>query len=399
MRPSTAGCILCAALLAPVLPGLAQADGKVFKPRNYEGSLEEKAQEAIIIFQGSKTPGEATEDLILKIGVRGRADRFAWVIPFPNQPKVEKEDAALFRELHDYVESRLAARREFKSKDKAAGKKGEDVKPVEVLAREIVGSYDVAVVREKEAGALNRWLKAEQFQPLPEDAEDVIGFYRRKGYVFACIKVAETGLSQKQQADLHPLRFTFKTGGRDGIYFPVKLTGLQEDPFDVNLYVFFRFWLNDRLSKYGYVHRGFHLRYRDWDTKDCTPNGGKAWSSPGNDPFLRGYEFRLLTVAKLLKKLHSDERYYLTNIQAFGLKPAEVRKWPEDLWLFPYYTDRERVPYDAQAGGPAEADWPDVPGERDRRLLWGGLGLAAAAVAVVGVVWWRRRRMVAQPGT
>lgn len=397
MRPSTAGCAVCAALLALVLPGQAGADGKVFRPRNYEGSLEEKSQEAIIIFQGSEEPGEATEDLILKIGVRGGSDRFAWVVPFPTPPKVEKEDAALFKELHQYVERRRATRSEGKFGFKPAAK-GE--KPVEVLSREVVGSYDVAVVREQEAGALNRWLKAEGFQPLPEDAEDVLGFYRRKGYVFACLKVTDSGLSEKKkEADLHPLRFTFKTGGRDGIYFPMKLTGLQDDPFDVNLYVFYRFWLNDRLSKYGYAHRGFQLRYRDWDSKDCTPNGGKAWSDPGKDVFLTDHADRLPVVTKLFKKLHPGERYYLTNIQAFGLKPADVRQWPEDLWLFPYYTDRERVPYDAQSGGPAEADWPDAPEDETmtRVRLVNGLALAGGVGAFLSLVWWCRRRIVARP--
>lgn len=64
----------------------------------------------------------------------------------------------------------------------------------------------------------------------------MIEFYRKKGYVFCCIKVTEAQLQAKTPVDLHPLRFTFKTGGRDGIYFPMKLSGLQKQPFDVNLY-------------------------------------------------------------------------------------------------------------------------------------------------------------------
>jgi hypothetical protein len=46
-------------------------DGKVVPPRNYKGSLEEKAQEAIIVFHSSNERGSAVEDLVSKISVPG----------------------------------------------------------------------------------------------------------------------------------------------------------------------------------------------------------------------------------------------------------------------------------------------------------------------------------------
>ena len=51
----------------------ALADGKLIKPRDYTGSLEEKAQEAILIFADDQPSGEAVQDLILKITVEGNA--------------------------------------------------------------------------------------------------------------------------------------------------------------------------------------------------------------------------------------------------------------------------------------------------------------------------------------
>jgi hypothetical protein len=41
-----------------------------------------------------------------------------------------------------------------------------------------------------------------------------------------------------------------------------------------------------------------------------------------------------------------------------GLKPEAVRQWSDDLWLFPYYVDKNFVPYDARPGGPAAIAWP-----------------------------------------
>ena len=332
------------------------ADGLLKAPRDYEGSLEERSQEAIIVMTAD---GEtATEDLILKISVDGDVDQFAWVIPFPNQPKVNKADAALFKELYDYVKERIQTQRKTKSK-KFMGMGGFGAaEAVDVLSREIVGSYDVSVVRENVAGTLNQWLEKEGYQPI-ENGEDVLEFYRKKDYVFACVKVSEAELKAGTSTDLHPLRFTFLTGGRDGIYFPMKLSGLQNMGFSVNLYVFYPAWLNDTLNRFGYEKRGFHRKYRDWDGPRCEPNAGKLWSDPSADPFLRDMADGIPTVAKLFADLYPEERFYLTNIQTIIYEPATIRAWPEDLWLFPYYTKQRFIPYDVRPGGPAEG-WADV---------------------------------------
>ena len=359
LRRVACDALSCITLLLFTTPLLA--DGKVVPPRDYKGSLEEKAQEAIIIFHSSETAGEATEDLILKIQVAGRADRFAWVVPLPKEPKIGKEDPKLFAELFSYVESRRyrPSKSSGAKSAEADHPKGEGKEPVDVLSRQTVGDFDVSVVRENESGGLNPWLEKEGYQRL-ENAEDVLDFYRKKGYVYACVKVSSEALAKGGQIESHPLRFTFATGGRDGIFFPMKLTGLQSEPFDVNLYVFYSAWLNDKLSKFGYEHRGFRLRHRDWDTRECVPNGGKSYSLPDADPYLKSEAHRIPTVTKLLQKLHPGEKYYLTNIEAYRLVPSDVRSWSDDLWLFPYYTDKSMVPHDARSGGPASAAWPGL---------------------------------------
>ena len=375
---------LAAVAVGLALLPLAWADGKAIGPAEYrgvpyQGSVEERAQEAIIIFHGSDTPGEAREDLILRISVQGEVADFAWVVPFPNEPEVKKEDAQLFAELYAYVEARMVrpARGGDKSKgDKDAAAERPAEPPVTVLSRQIVGSFDVAVVRENQPGALNEWLKQEGYQTL-EGAEDVLKFYREKKYVYACIKVSDAQLSKQEVVQLHPLRFSFQTGGRDGIFFPMKMTGLQEKPFDVNLYIFYHAWINDQVSKFGYEHRGFRLKYRDWDSPQCEPNAGKTYSNPQRDVFLRGYAHLIPTVTALMQKLHPGERYYLTNIQAFGLRPEAVREWADDLWLFPYYIHEEFVPFDARPGGPAVAAWPGALADDEEGADEGDAGLSS----------------------
>lgn len=342
-----------------LLAVVVSADGILVPPRDYQGSLEEQAQEAIIVFEPGSESKSAVEHLILKIRVVGEIDNFAWVVPLPSEPQTAPEDAGLFREVFDYVEARrqqsLTPKKgeAFDSANKATSDQA-----VEVLSRRVVGSYDVAVVKERRAGALNQWLVREGYQRL-DDADDVIRFYRDRDYVFACIKVSDAARQDAKTVDLHPLRFSFSTGGRDGIYFPMKITGLQQGSFDVNLYVFYKAWLNDALNRYGYVHRGFRLRHRDWDTRRCKPNAGKTWSAPEKDPYLSDQAANIPKLTAYFQKRHPGQRFYLTNLQAMGLKPENVRQWTDDLWMFPFYVNRDFVPYDARSGGPAAGAWPN----------------------------------------
>ena len=57
----------------------ARADGKLIRPRNYQGSLEENSQEAIIIFHSSDQPDGAFEELIPSCAKRGAAPSSFWL--------------------------------------------------------------------------------------------------------------------------------------------------------------------------------------------------------------------------------------------------------------------------------------------------------------------------------
>ena len=133
----------------------------------------------------------------------------------------------------------------------------------------------------------------------------------------------------------------------------MRITGLQKERFDVNLYVFYGAWLNDNLNKFGYTRRGFSLNHRDWDTNKCKPNAGKLWSDPGSDPYLRDLKGEIPTVSKFFRKHYNGQRFYLTNLQSHDAKPSSVRKWSNDLWMFPYYTNKKVVPFDKRDGGAA----------------------------------------------
>jgi len=338
------------AVVVPILFGLSSAfaDGLVVPLKSYDGSLAERSQEAIIVFTGGTEEVSAKQDLILKIQVEGEAKDFAWVVPLPNGPETAKADAKLFKECFNYVQHRLRGDGRAKGYAKPEGVKSANVASdsVTVISRKVVGSYDVAVVRENDQGSLSGWLEENGYQPLA-GADSVIEHYRKKKYVFACVRVTDAEAANGSR-DLHPLRFSFETGGRDGIYFPMKLTGLQKGRFDVNLYVFYGAWLNDSINGYGYEHRGFSRKYRDYDGPKCDANAGKTYSLPKKDPFLASAAHTIPTLTKFFQARYPGERFYLTNISARNLDPEAVRDWKDDLWLYPYYTDKKFVPYDAR---------------------------------------------------
>lgn len=374
------------------------ADGKVIRPRDYQGSLEERAQEAIILFQPGSASTSAVEDLIIKISVTGNTNHFAWVVPFPTVPETFDESPKLFDELFNYCELRSARPSPSASKDAAATPSKGETKPVEVLKSQVVGSFQVTTVQEKVAGTLNQWLTDNKYQPL-ENAADILDFYRRKNYVFTCVRVSDAALAGERAVDLHPLRFHFQTGGRDGIYFPMRLTSLQQAAFDLNLYIFTGSWLNDRLNAFGYIQQGLRLRFRDFDTPTCVANAGKWYAEPKQDAYLRDYTASLTETTKLFQKISPTGKFYLTNIQAQNIQPASLRKQTDDLWLFPYYPDAEMIPYDARAEGIAHSAYSHVTltgnpaaGETAEERRYGPLkwfALGAGAMLVIMVFAWK----------
>ena len=163
--------VVNAALLTCLTAPQASADGLVFRPVAYKGSLNERSQEAIIIFHSGDKPGEATQDLILKISVQGDVDQFGWVVPLPSVPQTGKEEVRLFEELHKYVQARLAAGSAKPKGDKKEKSSAEAERAfaegVEVISRKTVGSFEVSIVKEKRAGSLNQWLTDKSTSPLP----------------------------------------------------------------------------------------------------------------------------------------------------------------------------------------------------------------------------------------
>ena len=386
-------------LLGVAAPGASWADGILFPPIERGGwspRLWESRQEAIIIYDQTAHSSRAVEDVILKLSVQSTEDveTFTWVIPFPSPPEVAPENPKLFEEIRGHVnehgeedgqrgpqekpkeeqegESRArgapegAERQEVgepkvsaapQAKEAAPGARQaapQDPSGVRVISRKTVGNYDVAIVRVLEKGALEAWLEKEGFRSKGYEGKDVVEFYRAKGYVFACVKVSGVKLAKGKTVELPPLRFTFETGGRDGVYFPMKMTGLQSEPFDLDLHIFSPTPIDEQ-SQYGYAHRGLRRRYQDGKDEGGAPKESSSALESDRSP--KEDASKLPSVAELLRRVRPKGEHYLTSIGTRGMRPQALESWSDDLWVFPRYPEAGFVPFDARPGGPAAAGW------------------------------------------
>ena len=325
-----------------------------YEEREYEGSLEQKAQEAVIVYK------DGVEDLILKVTYRGKPKDFAWVMPLPSVPEISRANAELFLELFAYVERSIARDEGWSyrwGKSKEATEEG--ARGVEVIARKTVGSYETTTVKETTKGALNEWLKTNGYVEL-KGAENELEHYRRLGWVFVAVKVRDA-LAAQEAADLHPLRFQFRTREEDAMVYPMKLSVFQRSPFDVNLYVFANSQINIDYDEKGVLTRGFSARYEDdsylmWSHSDI-------WE-----------DLPMLEVRRFFLTNYPRERFFLTNIQARQLDPAEIREWLDDLYIYPQYI---------YLFDPSTWYWPQ----------WLGLfGSIAAIIVIIAVIVRLRRK-------
>jgi hypothetical protein len=286
-----------------------------YEEREYEGSLEQTSQEGIIVYR------EGVEDLILKVTYRGKPQDFAWLIPFPSVPGIFRESKELFAELFAYVEHAIAE--ESRGGTFGCGKMKESEEAgVEVIARKTVGTYDTTTVRERARGALNKWLSENGYAEL-KDAEKELEHYRRRGWVFAAIKVREAVAGQ-EEVDLHPLRFKFRTRKEDEMVYPLKLSVFQKAPLDVNLYIFTDSMINVDYDERGVFTKQFVARYEEGYSRN--------WSRGQVEGVLP-----MLYTRRFFLKNYPHERFFLTNIQAVDLRPSEIREWNEDLYILPQY--------------------------------------------------------------
>lgn len=269
---------LAALLLAIIAlcPAPAAADGKVFA--RLEQTIAIPDQEAMIVFDPIK--GEQT--LLIETRFIGRGTDFAWVVPLPagldgGPPQIFAATPGTFPTLRTLfapsVESFgssgalvfgyvaavvllaivIPRRAPFlhvllyvfvvlffgavlflpalaKSRGMALGL---DDDPVQVLDRQIVGSFETATIQSRDAAALSTWLTDNGYAIGP-DAQPVIADYVRRGWLFVASRIRRDADSAATLTP-HPIGFRFST---PRAVYPLALTAVGNGNLVVDLYIF-----------------------------------------------------------------------------------------------------------------------------------------------------------------
>jgi len=261
-------------LLLLFLPLAALADGMVIPTIAYPAKITIPDQRALICYSNG------TERIVIETRFTGAGTNFAWVVPLPSQPVIEEATTGLFPTLqylfrpeivHDVPRYYLGILiiigliclfrllKKYASADfiislifffgflflaalllpaLSAAKRGgiestTSGQNVSILDRKLVGIFETTTIASHDTKALQTWLSENGYAVLT-NAESVITSYVKDGWVFVATKVRR----DKPDSEIstpHPLSFTFKT---DKPVYPMRLTGVDNGPLMVDLYVF-----------------------------------------------------------------------------------------------------------------------------------------------------------------
>jgi hypothetical protein len=262
---------ICGLLSLLLLPVAALGDGRMIPSTAFPANITMPDQQALIHFTNG------TERLVIETRFTGAGTNFAWVVPLPSQPIVEAATTGLFPTLRYLFQPRvihnvhhyyigilvvigliLLLRTAFRAGVLAgavffifillvgaalllpalstAGSKGMATTTegaVSILDRRVMGVFDTTTIASQDPKALQNWLRERGFV-VSAETDPVIASYVKEGWVFVAAKIRRD-LAELQTSTPHPLSFTFKTPRP---VYPMRLTGINNGPLRVELYVF-----------------------------------------------------------------------------------------------------------------------------------------------------------------
>ncbi len=203
-------------ILSLFLPGIVSADGVIFPPP--DRYVAETDQKAVLFYD------KGIETLILSITFTGNAKDFAWVVPTPSRPEVDKASSELFLSLEELT--RPPVNRQWGGYHLDATPAMEK-SSVEVLETKEVGIYEIKVLAASKADALAKWLSENGYQ-FPEKGGYVLEDYIKNKWYYTAVKIRPEVVWKDVTEKLRtgqaaPLKLTFKS---DKIVYPLKITSL-----------------------------------------------------------------------------------------------------------------------------------------------------------------------------
>ncbi|MER6504990.1 DUF2330 domain-containing protein [Streptomyces sp. NPDC001455] len=323
-----------------------------------------------------------TEEIVMRLTVRGDAPEAAWIMPVPHRADVELGDPSLFSELDALTAPVPTTRHYFwpRSGDwpftgpggiaDGAGRPSAAAPPVEVVGRERLGPFDVARLAATDPEALRDWLDDNGFE-LPDRLATALKPYVDQKWEYVAIRLAPRDGNDPLHGDLDPLRLRFAS---ERPVYPMRLSQLASTPQRLALYVLAAHRMEPRDAIGGAAPRVTYAGRidpgRDGSAQDGTGQGGSARDG-----------------AEALSAMTGGKPVFVTAIEQWFPRP-------------------ERIDGDHELRA-AGADTPyRTLVYRNELLTVGGIPawllsvLGAALLVVIAVVWRRRaRRRRKRPGT
>ena len=191
--------------------------------------LERADQRAFIYYD------EGKETLILSLNYRGAGNDFAWLIPTPSVPAVSKAPDDFFQQLDKML---ISLRGYPEMGEEHFGDVGAAVPmmgggEVEVISRQKIGIYDVAVIKSTDPYALKNWLDKEGYR-LPSSAPDILKPYIEKKWCFVAVKVSKDEFKGRRIGEgmLTPIKIEFAT---PIILYPLRVSFLNREYLSPNI--------------------------------------------------------------------------------------------------------------------------------------------------------------------
>ncbi|MFE6662504.1 DUF2330 domain-containing protein [Streptomyces sp. NPDC057697] len=186
-----------------------------------------------------------TEQIVMRLTVRGNAPEAAWIMPVPHRASVGLGDPGLFSELSALTSPERVTRHYFwpRSHDwpfTGPSRVGDGARApmpgapaVEVVGRERLGPFDVARLAANDPEALRKWLEDNGFD-LPDRLATALRPYVDQGWEYVAIRLAPREGDNPLGGTLDPLRLRFAS---DRLVYPMRLSKLASTPQQLGLYV------------------------------------------------------------------------------------------------------------------------------------------------------------------
>lgn len=201
---------------ALIIPITTRADGGLMPPHGYW--IAETDQKAVIVFENN------TETLILSTNFQGDAKEFAWIIPTPTQPQVDKGPYNIFESLQELTDVYDGGNIIYDSPLMMGAP--EKTASVRVVEQKKIDIYDISVLEANDNEALYKWLQDNDYN-YPAYGKAVLDDYIRNDWYFTAVKIIPESLAQAtnqlNQGTITPLQLVFSS---TKIVYPLKISSI-----------------------------------------------------------------------------------------------------------------------------------------------------------------------------